>query len=82
MDFFKKIYPRSFEKSTVLNDFIVTLVIYVVLSAVVGIVNGVLGTILPLPFAGAILGSVTSLVGLYCTGGIVFSILTFTKVIK
>ncbi len=78
MDTLKKIFPLSFREPTT-NNLVVTIIIYVVVSFVVGLVLGILGKI---PLIGWIFTIVSSLVGLYCFIGIVLVVLFFLKVIK
>lgn len=79
MDTLKKLFPFSFNKSKELNDFIVTLIIYVVAAVVIGVLIGVLASI---PILGVIFSIVGTLVDLYFLIGIVLSILVFCKVIQ
>ena len=89
MDFLKKFWPMAF--STVRKEvkpFVIRLIIYwaiaAVLSLIVGITVGVVGVSAPdvANVLNLILTPITSLVGLYCTAGIVFTILRFTGVFK
>ena len=78
MDILKKLFPHAF-KSTDTTPFVIALVIYVVIGVVGGVVIGLLTGIPLLGWLFVLLGSI---VDLYSLGGIVFSILTFTKVLK
>lgn len=78
MDILKKYFPRAF-KSDELYAFIVSLIVYVLIDVVCGVVIGLLSK---LPIIGFIFGLAGSLVGLYAFVGIVLSILVFVKVIK
>lgn len=78
MDTLKKFFPTAF-KATELKDFIISLVIYVVIDVICGIV---LGLFAKLPLVGIIFSLLGSIVGLYAFVGIVLSILVFVKVIK
>lgn len=78
MDLLKKIFPFSF-KATELVAFIVSLVIYVIVDVLCGLVIGLLAK---LPIIGFVFAALGSLVGLYALVGIVLSILVFVKVMK
>ena len=89
MDFLKKFWPMAF--STVRKEvkpFVIRLIIYwaigAVLGAIVGVTVAVVGVNAPsvADVLRAILTPVTSIVSLYCTAGIVFTILRFTGVFK
>lgn len=56
------------------GSLIVSMVIYVVACAVLGVLQRVLGWI---PIAGVLLKLIFSLLGLYCVGGMVLSVLKF-----
>lgn len=88
MDFLKKLYPASFklEKGNV-KPFVITLIVYVVIGIVMAVIsavtNALVGGIEVVgPIVGAILWAITTIVDIYCTGGIVVSILKFVGVIK
>lgn len=78
MDILKKYFPHAF-KATELNAFIITLIIYILIDVVCGVVIGLLAK---LPIIGIIFGLIGSLVGLYALAGIVLAILVFVKVLK
>ena len=78
MDMLKKFFPDAFRCKDV-NSFIVTLLIYVVGSILVGLVMGLLAKI---PLVGFVFSLIGSLVGLYALVGIILAILVFTKIIK
>ena len=80
MDFLKKVWPQAFGlKQKEVKPFVILLIIYVVADIVLGAVAGLLAGI---PIVGLIFSIVGSLIGLYCTAGIVFSILKFVGVFK
>lgn len=56
------------------GSLILSMVIYVVACAVLGILQAVLGWI---PIVGVLLDIVCSLLGLYCVGGMILSVLKF-----
>ena len=74
----KKLFPLSFREPNT-NNLVVTIIIYVVASAVVGLILGILDNI---PLIGWIFSIISSLFGLYCLIGIVLVVLYFLKVIK
>ena len=78
MDILKKVFPHAF-KSTDTQPFIISLVIYLLVSIVCGAVIGLLSKI---PLIGIIFSILGSVVGLYALVGIILSILVFVKVIK
>ena len=80
MDLLKKIWPTPFkiEKKN-LTSFLVQLIIFVVICAVVGVLFGVLGAI---PILGIIFWILGSLLEIYSIVGIVLCVLVFLDVIK
>ena len=74
-----KYFPISARAKKDVVGLIVSILIYLVVSAVLGFVFSLLSDI---PLIGWIIGIVGGLVGLYCFIGIVVSILVFLKVIK
>lgn len=78
METLKKLFPLSFREPTT-NNLVVTIIIYVVASFVVGLVLGLLAKI---PLIGWLFSLVSSLFGLYCFIGLVLVVLYFLKVIK
>ena len=80
MDILKKVFPLSF-KSNDIAYFIISLIVYVLASTIIGVINGILAII---PLIGFILaaafGLVSAIVGVYCISGIVISILVFLKI--
>lgn len=77
MDFLRFLFPFSFKTDTTSN-FVVSLVLYVLVGGVCGIIFGVLSHIILVGWIFSIIGS---LIGLYTTVGIVLAILSFLKVI-
>ena len=76
----EKLYPYfplsgNVQKGDVKSLFI-TLVIYIVACAIMGILDAVLGWI---PIVGVILGIVFGLLGLYCVAGMVLAVLKFLQ---
>ena len=58
------------------RQLIISLAIYLVASAVLGVLNAVLGWI---PLVGWLLGLVFSLLGIYCVAGLVLAIMRFVQ---
>ena len=89
MSFLKKLYSSAFkmQKGNV-KPFVILLVIYVLVPAILGTAYGLLYGLLfvNMGTAGVVLkwviGVISSIVGLYCLGGIVVAILKFCDVIK
>ncbi|MCQ2427510.1 MAG: hypothetical protein MJ137_03775 [Clostridia bacterium] len=80
MDFLKKFWPHPFKlEKKVVKPFVIMLIIYVAVTVAASIISGVLSFV---PVLGWILSIVSWLVDLYCTAGIVFSILKFVGVFK
>ena len=90
MDFLKKFWPHAFAlEKKVVKPFVIQLIIYVVVGTVVSLLTSVINYLVALAgldvltlIVAAVLALVSSVVGLYCTAGIVFSILKFTGVFK
>ncbi len=78
MDFLKKFFPHAF-KADELKAFIISLVVYILIDVVCGLVIGLLAKI---PVVGFIFGLLGSLIGLYAFIGVILSILVFVKVLK
>ena len=74
-----KYFPLSARAKRDVVGLIVSIPLYIVVSAVLGVVFSLLSAI---PLVGWIIGIIGSLVGLYCFIGIVVSILVFLKVVK
>lgn len=74
-----KYFPISARAKKDVVGLIVSILLYIVVSAVLGFVFSLLSAI---PLVGWIIGIIGSLVGLYCFIGIVVSILVFLKVVK
>ena len=71
-------FPWS-RKAKDVTGLIISIIIYLVLSVILGAAFGLLSKI---PVLGWIIGIIGSLVGIYCLIGIVISILVFLKVMK
>lgn len=78
MDILKKLFPVSFNAKEK-EPFIISLIIYVVLAVVGGLVLGFLSGI---PVVGIIVSIVGGILDLYALIGIVLAILVFVKVIE
>ena len=88
MDFLRKLFPLSFKHKETGKDLAVSIIVYAVMAiiatiilAIAGWVSGLLPGVLEV-LTGIILGFIGTVVDVYATGGIVLSILVFTKVIK
>lgn len=92
MDFLRKLYPSVFKlEKKVVKPFVIQLVIFVVIGIIMSVVSAVVSAVVNMlvggievvgPIVGLVLWIITTIVGLYCTGGIVCSILKFVGVIK
>ena len=80
MDMLKKLWPTPFkiERKT-LSSFLIQLIIFIVVCAVVGVLIGVLSAI---PILGIIFWIFGSLLEIYSIVGIVLCVLVFLDVIK
>ena len=87
MELLKKFWPYAMKERTSGGDLAIAIIVYIVASIIAGAVI-TLATFLIgwIPVIGWLiawaLGIVSSLVGLYCLAGIVFTILVFCKVLK
>ena len=81
MDFLKKIFPMSFQKSSEVGNLVKRIVIYAILSTVVGIL-GIAVLLLKVPVLDFFMSLIVSVTEVYCTGGIVLAILFHCNVIK
>lgn len=80
MDFLKKFWPTPFkinEKDLV--SFLIQLIIFIVITAVIGWLIGILAS---LPIIGIIFSILGSLVGIYNIIGIVLCVLKFLGIVK
>ena len=78
MELLRAIFPVSY-KSKDVAGLIISILIYLVAGAVLG---GVLGFLATLWLVGWLFGIIGSLVGIYCTAGIVISVLVFLNILK
>ena len=80
MDFLKSLWPTPFKiERKNLTSFLVQLIIFIVVCAVVGVLIGILSAI---PILGIIFWIVGGLLEVYSVVGIVLCILVFLDVIK
>ncbi|MBR2926723.1 MAG: hypothetical protein IKC31_04015 [Clostridia bacterium] len=80
MDILKKVFPISYRWSESIGELIIGILMYVVLSAIVGGLVAVAGFI---PIIGLIISFVVGpLVGIYCLAGIVIELLVFLNVLN
>ena len=91
MNFLKKFFPLSFQYRNSGKELTKGIIIYAVANLIIGIVLGaIIGITAAIPavpeliktLTSTVLGSITSLVSIYTTAGIVIEILVFVKVIK
>lgn len=87
MDILKKFWPYSFKERTEVSQLVIAVIIYVVVAIVAGLVLSLAGLLSGwIPVVGAILGILLSVVGtvveLYTVAGIVFTFLSYFKVLK
>ena len=82
MDFLRKFWPSAFKlEKKVVKPFVFQLIIYVLIGVVLSVASALLG-LLGIAIVNILMSVISSIVGLYCTAGIVFSILKFTGVFK
>lgn len=79
MDKLKLLFPISFKYADSVANLIIGILIYVVGSAIAGVILGWLSI---LPIVGLIFSLVGSVLGIYCLAGIVIEVLLFAKVLK
>lgn len=79
MDKLKVLFPISFKYADSVANLIIGILIYVVGSAIAGVILGWLSAI---PIVGLIFSLVGSVLGIYCLAGIVIEVLLFVKVLK
>ncbi len=78
MELLKSLFPVSY-KSKDIAGLIISILIYLVIGAVLG---GLLGWLSKMWLVGWLFGIIGSLVGIYCTAGIVICVLVFLKILK
>lgn len=82
MDFLRKFWPSAFKlEKKVVKPFVIQLIIYVLVGVVLSVASALLA-LLGIAIVNILMSIISSVVGLYCTAGIVFSILKFTGVFK
>ena len=79
MDTIKKLFPYSFKEKNTVKDLIIAILIYLAITIVCSIVTTILGGI---PLIGALIGLLSSLIGIYTFIGIVLAVLDYMKVFK
>ena len=80
MDMLKKFFPFSYKvRVKNVTDLVVSLLIYIVVGAVAGVVLGFLGGI---PVVGLVFQLIGTVLSLYTTVGIVLAVLVFLDVLK
>ena len=78
MEILKTLFPFAYKAKDV-SGLIIAILIHVVAGAVLG---GVLGALSKVWLVGWIFKILGSLVGIYCTAGVVISVLVFFKILK
>ena len=78
MDMLRKFWPHAFRANDV-KSLVITIIIYILFNFVAGLIIGFLAA---LPLIGFVFGVIGSVLGLYCTVGIVLAILNMLKVFK
>ena len=81
MDFLKKVWPFSFKERTEVSQLVIAVILQVLIGWGVGFALTLVGGILGGIFA-ALLSLVGSVISLYFTAGIVFTFLSYFKVLK
>lgn len=82
MDFLRKFWPSAFKlEKKVVKPFVIQLIIYVLVGVVLSVASALLA-LLEIAIVNILMSVISGVVGLYCTAGIVFSILKFTGVFK
>lgn len=74
----KKIFPHAMQAYNV-KGLVIALLIYAVVSFVGGMIHGLVGSI---PLIGLVVGIVGWALGIYCTVGIIISIMVFLHIVK
>ena len=88
MDFLKKCFPISFKERTEVKQLVISVILQVLIgwgvAIVLGFVGGLLGALLSSLAALfiAVFGLLGSLISLYFTASIVFTFLSYFKVLK
>ena len=74
----KKIFPHAMQARSV-KGLVIAILIYAVVSFVAGSIHGLIGGI---PLIGLVVGVVGWVLGVYCTVGIIISVLVFLNIVK
>ena len=74
----KKIFPHAMQARS-LKGLIIAILIYAVVSFIGGIIHGIIGSI---PLVGLVAGIIGWALGIYCTVGIIISVLVFLNIVK
>ena len=74
----KKIFPHAMQAHS-LKGLIMAILIYAVVSFIGGIIHGIIGGI---PLVGLVIGIIGWALGIYCTVGIIISVLVFLNIVK
>jgi len=87
MDILKKLFPQAFKcKKSDTNNFVVTLIVYIVMFVIAGVLMWIAGFLTGIPVLGALvaiaLRILDAVVLLYTVIGIVLSILCYAEIIE
>ena len=74
----KKIFPHAMQARS-LKRLIIAIIIYAVVSFICGTIHGLVGGI---PLIGFVFGIVGWALGIYCTVGIIISVIVFLNIVK
>lgn len=79
MNFLKKFWPLSFVNKPAVSSLVKVIIIYVVIAVVFMVVGMILGW-LNLSLLSVLFNLISTVVELYCTAGVVFSILHYLHI--
>lgn len=74
----RKIFPHAMQARNI-KGLVMAILIYAVVSFVGGIIHGLIGGI---PLIGLVVGIIGWALGIYCTVGIIISIMVFLNIVK
>ena len=74
----KKIFPHAMQARNI-KGLVMAIIIYAVVSFVGGIIHGLIGGI---PLVGLVVGIIGWALGIYCTVGIIISVMVFLNIVK
>lgn len=74
----RKIFPHAMQARNI-KGLVMAILIYAVVSFVGGIIHGLIGGI---PLVGLVVGIIGWALGIYCTVGIIISVMVFLNIVK